>query len=78
MQPPPPSHNIVYERNSVHRYDSRQNDKKNKEQSTAQREGITALTTTKPTTSENEYAGNNLHKRRRTGDDLLDAFLEIS
>ena len=78
MQPPPPSHSIVDERNSVHGYDRRQNDKKNKEQSTAQRDTLTALTINTPTTSDNDDSVNNVKKRRRTGDDLLDAFLKIS
>ena len=43
LEPPPPSHSIQHEKNSVH-----------------------------------GYSGNILNKRRRTGDDLLDAFLEIS
>ena len=43
LEPPPPSHSIQHEKNSVH-----------------------------------GYSGNTLNKRRRTGDDLLDAFLEIS
>ena len=43
LEPPPPSHSIQHEKNSVH-----------------------------------GYSGNTLNKRRRTGDDLFDAFMEIS
>ena len=78
MQPLPPSYSIVDERNSVYGYDRRQNDKINNEQNTAQNDRLSTITTIKTTTSANVDSVNKINKRRRTGDDVLDAFLEIS
>ena len=78
MQPPSLSHSTVYERNSVHGYDGKQNEKKYKEQSAAQGDTLTALTINRPITIDNDDSVNNVNKRRRTGDDFLDAILEIS
>ena len=50
----------------------------NNEQNTAQNDSLNTITTIKTATSENDDSVNKINKRRRTGDDLLDAFLEIS